>query len=95
MTRYFQHYRNELYRIISFAAGAKKVSKYPPAKPGALVCEPLKAAFTEPLAVPCTPKGVKLLLNQLQLIESTILFLLMTDVLSNQNTMWYLHSQRE
>jgi len=25
-------------------------SKYPPAKPGALVCEPLKAAITEPTA---------------------------------------------
>ena len=30
-------------------------SKYPPAKPGALVCEPLKAALTEPRAVPCDP----------------------------------------
>ena len=29
-------------------------SKYPPAKPGALVCEPLKAAITEPSA-PCAP----------------------------------------
>ncbi len=34
---------------------AEEPSKYPPAKPGALVCEPLKAALTEPLAVPCDP----------------------------------------
>jgi hypothetical protein len=26
-------------------------SKYPPAKPGTLVCEPLKAVLTEPQAV--------------------------------------------
>ena len=35
-------------------ASQKIESKYPPAKPGALVCEPLKAAITEPSA-PCAP----------------------------------------
>ena len=33
--------------------------KYPPAKPGALVCEPLEAVLTEPQAFLATPEGVR------------------------------------
>jgi len=50
---------NPLARTVGTVAGfslhSGVASKYPPAKPGALVCEPLKAAFTEPPAVPCDP----------------------------------------
>ena len=42
------------YRLNTQVLLSDTLSNYPPAKPGALVCEPLKAAVTEPTA-PCDP----------------------------------------
>jgi len=42
-----------------FLAG-ETISKYPPAKPGALICEPLEAACTEPQRLLAPPKGVQI-----------------------------------
>src|SRR5664280_1588683 len=61
-------------------------SKYPPAEPGALVCEPLEAAVRGRSRGPDVLGHLRVATSapHVQLIQALVLFLLRADVLSNQ-----------